>query len=689
MTKKLLLLAAMVLLVVCAFALSVSAEGIVANTITSDTYGTIYQLNADPGLEAAKGYVSTLNNIENQGKDTESLAIITDGTYYYVFPSSYLVDEYTNGKFSFTLTMGAGNNSSSKQKGINDALAEWESAEGVNLPTFEQTGTWKSTKLNTLIRFVVPTDVTYFDASHCLIKGDMLKEVVFTHAVSVGSGGGLFSGNVSLESVKGFELVTNFSKTSHTFSGCTSLGSIKLPSDTTAIGTEMFYKCSSFTGVENWDEIKGKVTSVGQNAFKECDSLVSISLPALTSIGSTAFGYCDNLETVDLIGASFIKLNAAFRNCPKLDGIVLPDTVDGISQDGFHGCSSLTSITIPRDCTSIGGYAFNGCSKLEVIDMSKATMLKSTGNNSFGGVIVKELHFPEGFETFGGISAYTLTSLTFPDSTKSLGVIKAGITEFRVPLGVTSLGNKTFDYCSSLTTVTLHKGLTSLVTGNNPSFFGTTLSNLKTIYYTGTEGDAFSELLKKAVPNATINYVDHCTTYYGSHAWSGNATMQRVDYFGAVTFADVCTRESCGVGEVDHSKTIGAMFTYLGYSYTEKAINGTYSMSQFYGIDRENIDKYEAAIGYKIGYGFVVSILENPIGNENATANNVIVAESNTFKLDYADIKVSGITEENTGKGLVFCMYVADGEEVYYLDGGVTSENVATKSYLDIVELKK
>ena len=50
---------------------------------------------------------------------------------------------------------------------------------------------------------------------------------------------------------------------------------------------------------------------------------------------------------------------------------------------------------------------------------------------------------------------------------------------------------------------------------------------------------------------------------------------------------------------------------------------------------------------------------------------------------------MSGITDETAGKGIVFCMYVIDGEDVSYLDGGVTSENVATKSYNDIVALKK
>jgi hypothetical protein len=459
-----------------------------------------------------------------------------------------------------------------------------------------------------------------------------------------------------------------------------------LPSDVTSIGLEVFYGCKQLTGIENWDEIKGNITTIGNYAFYDCDSLVSISLPAVTSIGSAAFGYSDSLKTVDLEGASFVKLNSAFRNCPALESITLPDTVDGISQDGFHGCKALTSIKIPAACTYLGAYAFNGCSNLTSIDMTAAVNLKSTSNNTFNGTAITELVFPEGFESFGGFGgASKLVYVYFPNSTKTLGGIQNGkMPTYTIPLGVTELKSKTLDY-GSTSTVIIHKGVATV---SSNAFYG--MSNtVKTIIYTGSETDAVVEQIKVAAPKAEIIYADQCETYFGTHAWSGNATMQKVDYFKAVTFADVCTREGCGVGEIDHSKTIGEMFTYLGYSCTESAIGGKYSMSQFYGINRENIEKYEGVVGYTLNYGFVVSILDNPIGNENANENNVIVAENSSLALDYADIKVSGITDENTDKGIVFCMYVIDGEDVSYLDCGVTSENVSCKSYNDIVVLEK
>ena len=84
MKRKLLLALAISSLLVCVFAIDVSADGIVANTVTSDIFGTVYQLSADPGLDNAHAYVSTLNTIEDKGTDKESLSIMFDGTYYYV-----------------------------------------------------------------------------------------------------------------------------------------------------------------------------------------------------------------------------------------------------------------------------------------------------------------------------------------------------------------------------------------------------------------------------------------------------------------------------------------------------------------------------------------------------------------------------------------------------------------------------
>ena len=56
--------------------------------------------------------------------------------------------------------------------------------------------------------------------------------------------------------------------------------------------------------------------------------------------------------------------NDAFRDCSSLTAITLPEGVTSIEISAFQGCTSLTAITIPKSVTSIGGWAFNGCSSL-------------------------------------------------------------------------------------------------------------------------------------------------------------------------------------------------------------------------------------------------------------------------------------------------------------------------------------
>ena len=61
----------------------------------------------------------------------------------------------------------------------------------------------------------------------------------------------------------------------------------------------------------------------------------------------------------------------------------------------------------------------------------------------------------------------------------------------------------------------------------------------------------------------------------------------------------------------------------------------------------------------------------------------VVVTEQMVLIFDCASVKISGITDEALDRGVVFCMYVKDGESIFYLDGGNTSKTVATKSYAD------
>ncbi|MBQ4143045.1 MAG: leucine-rich repeat domain-containing protein, partial [Thermoguttaceae bacterium] len=84
--------------------------------------------------------------------------------------------------------------------------------------------------------------------------------------------------------------------------------------------------------------------------------------------GKTLLGAPQSLSGKYTIPNSVTSIGeGAFYDCESLTSVTIPDSVTSIGDKAFNLCKSLTSVTIPDSVTSIGEEAFRGCSEDLVI----------------------------------------------------------------------------------------------------------------------------------------------------------------------------------------------------------------------------------------------------------------------------------------------------------------------------------
>ena len=118
----------------------------------------------------------------------------------------------------------------------------------------------------------------------------------------------------------------------------------------------------TFPSASKYDGVLYLVVGIGDNAFEDCSSLTSVTIPnSVTSIGKSVFYYCKNLKSVTIPNSVTSIGDSAFVCCSALTSVAIPTSVTSIGWGAFRDCSSLTSVTIPNSVTSIGGDAFSRC----------------------------------------------------------------------------------------------------------------------------------------------------------------------------------------------------------------------------------------------------------------------------------------------------------------------------------------
>jgi hypothetical protein len=320
----------------------------------------------------------------------------------------------------------------------------------------------------------------------------------------------------------------------------TNVENLILPNTLITIGEEMFYQSKLKTVV-----IPANATTIGNSAFEQCASLISIDIPAnVETIGTAVFWGCSSLTTVTFEKGSQLKTigggssyYGAFSYCTALTSIEIPASVETIGASAFKGCSklatvtfekesqlktigggysepnyygvfsdctALTSIEIPASVETIEAAAFKGCSKLATVTFEKESQLKTIGGGysepNYYGVFsdctaLTSIEIPASVETieaaaFKGCSS--LATVTFENGSQ-LKTIGGGsyssgafsdctaLTSIEIPASVETIEAAAFKGCSSLATVTFEKGSQLKTIGGGGSSYYGAFGQLKNL----------------------------------------------------------------------------------------------------------------------------------------------------------------------------------------------------------------
>ena len=696
MKKKLLLTLLVVMTLVCLFTIAVSAENVYDKTekfTTADgTELALYDAEGAPlawfkdpttneyvSYRVVTDFTATLSSNREIHTNNKTLNA-TDGT---TFPYSldnlivFNAREYA----AFTYISGSWGSMPIEAIYVNDNF-QWINKNSfqnnTTLKVFDIPKEQKATKLHiggsafnsatALESFYISKNAAFEGTSTFQNAG--LKTVEFASDWATGLKGYDFYLCKSLTTVIGLENTSITKIPVRTFSDCSSLSSVALPSTLTTIegnanqGYGAFQNCSALKSIT----IPASVTKIGGYTFAS-SGLVTITFEKRTLVYDEEGNLTNGLDMGEY---------AAFENCKSLTALVLPEGLTKIGNCFAKNCSVLASITLPSTLSALdGSQHFYGTALTEVIGLEN-TKLTYLSDSMFRSVRTWKPDVIRLPNTCTTLYAYALADVGM--KTLYLG---ASFEKFE--------GNNPITGCSSLKTIYAPATATTIPLGNS----GTT-----TVYLTTTDETAISAIKTSTGITQVVSFADYianpgdytsgkwiitgynlCDAFYNGVHGESTTTYKFKD---EIYTSEYCSYTGCArCNSTIEKPEADALITNKGYSVnTIDGVGITYTIV----FNPTAIKKYEELAKTTFEYGLIAAttnvVSDGVLFDATGTAvdkNAIVTGFAGTDYTIY-NLKITSIPEEAQETGIYACAYIIDTNSAGVKTINYVGDAVATKA---------